>query len=48
MLPETSRRRRGRGCALYQPHIIRVMERAFDDFASGGTDKALLKKLMGI
>ena len=36
------------GAPFIQHHIIRVTERAFDDFAGGGTDKALLRKMMGI
>ncbi len=36
------------GAPFINAHIIRVTEQAFDDFASGGTDKALLKKLLGI
>ena len=29
-------------------HIIRVTERAFDDFASSGTDKAANRKMLGL
>lgn len=36
------------GVPFINNHIIRVTERAFDDFAGGGTDKALLKRLMGL
>jgi sugar phosphate isomerase/epimerase len=36
------------GAPFIANHIIRVTERAFDDFAGGGTDKALLRKMMGI
>ena len=36
------------GAPFINNNIIRVTERAFDDFASGGSDKALLKRLMGI
>jgi sugar phosphate isomerase/epimerase len=36
------------GAPFIQSHIIRVTERAFDDFAAGTTDKALLRKMMGI
>jgi sugar phosphate isomerase/epimerase len=36
------------GAPFIDNHIIRVTERAFDDFASGGTDKSLIKRLMGI
>jgi sugar phosphate isomerase/epimerase len=36
------------GAPFIANHIIRVTERAFDDFAGGTTDKALLRKMMGI
>jgi sugar phosphate isomerase/epimerase len=36
------------GAPFIQHHIIRVTERAFDDFASGTTDKKLLRAMMGI
>ena len=36
------------GAPFIAGHIIRVTERAFDDFAGGTTDKALLRKMMGI
>lgn len=36
------------GAPFIQHHIIRVTEKAFDDFVGGGTDKALLRKMMGI
>jgi sugar phosphate isomerase/epimerase len=36
------------GAAFIRRHIIRVAERAFDDFAGSGTDRAALRKLMGI
>jgi sugar phosphate isomerase/epimerase len=36
------------GAPFIDAHIIRVTERAFDDFAGGGTDKKLLKKMMGL
>jgi sugar phosphate isomerase/epimerase len=36
------------GAPFIQNHIIRVTEKAFDDFAQGTTDKKLLRKLMGI
>jgi sugar phosphate isomerase/epimerase len=36
------------GAPFIQNHIIRVTERAFDDFAGGTTDKKLLRKMMGI
>ena len=35
------------GAPFIQHHIIRVTEKAFDDFAGGGTDKAQLRKMMG-
>lgn len=36
------------GAPFIARHIIRVTEHAFDDFAAGGTDRALNRKLMGI
>lgn len=36
------------GAAFVSDHIIRVTERAFDDFAEGGTDEAANKKMLGI
>ena len=36
------------GVAFINNHIIRLTERAFDDFAGGGADPALLKRLMGL
>ena len=36
------------GAPFIANHIIQVTERAFDDFAGGGTDRKLLKSLMGI
>ena len=36
------------GAPFIQNHIIRVTEKAFDDFASGSTDLALVRKVMGI
>lgn len=36
------------GAPFIASHIIRVTERAFDDFAEGTTDKAALRKMMGI
>ena len=36
------------GAPFIQHHIIRVTEKAFDDFAGGTTDKKLLKAMMGI
>lgn len=36
------------GAPFIQSHIIRVTEKAFDDFAQGTSDKKLLRKLMGI
>jgi hypothetical protein len=29
-------------------HIIRTTERAFDDFASGGTDEAANRRILGL
>jgi len=36
------------GAPFIQHHIIRVTEKAFDDFAAGTTDKKLLRAMMGI
>jgi len=36
------------GAPFIDRHIIRVTEHAFDDFAAGGADRALNKRLMGI
>jgi sugar phosphate isomerase/epimerase len=36
------------GAPFIDSHIIRVTERAFDDFASSGTDQAANRKILGI
>ncbi|QPC86329.1 TIM barrel protein [Mesorhizobium sp. NBSH29] len=36
------------GAPFIQHHIIRVTEKAFDDFADSGVDKAALRKMMGL
>ena len=36
------------GAEIIAAHIIRVTDKAFDDFASGGTDEAANRKLLGI
>ncbi len=36
------------GAAFVDAHIIRVTENAFDDFASGGTDEAANRRMLGI
>jgi sugar phosphate isomerase/epimerase len=36
------------GADFIRRHIIRVAERAFDDFAGSGADREQLRKLMGI
>ncbi|MDV3251059.1 sugar phosphate isomerase/epimerase [Devosia sp. BK] len=36
------------GAELIKSYIIRVTEHAFDDFASGGTDKAANRKMLGL
>ncbi|MBP0439712.1 sugar phosphate isomerase/epimerase family protein [Tianweitania sediminis] len=36
------------GAPFIDGHIIRVTEKAFDDFAGGNTDRAALRKMMGI
>jgi len=36
------------GAQFIQDHIIRVTERAFDDFAGGGSDAELNRKILGV
>ncbi len=36
------------GAPFIQSHLIRVTEKAFDDFAGGATDKKVLRGMMGI
>ncbi len=36
------------GAPFIASHIIKVTEKAFDDFAGGGADRKMLRKLMGI
>ena len=36
------------GAAFIRDHIIRVTEKSFDDFAGGGTDKAQIKRMLGL
>ena len=36
------------GAAFVKDHIIRVTEKAFDDFADGGTDEAANRRMLGI
>jgi len=36
------------GAQFIQDHIIRVTEKAFDDFAGGGSDEKLNRKILGI
>lgn len=36
------------GAPFIKDHIIRVTERAFDDFAAGGADRSLNRRIMGI
>jgi sugar phosphate isomerase/epimerase len=36
------------GAEFVKAHIIRVTERAFDDFAAGGTDEAANRRLLGL
>ena len=36
------------GATFIENHIIRVTEKAFDDFAGSGVDRAALRKMMGI
>jgi hypothetical protein len=37
-----------RGAEFIAAHIIRVTEKAFDDFAASGTDEAMNRKLLGL
>ena len=36
------------GAAFIRDHIIRVTEKAFDDFAGGGTDRAQIDRMLGL
>ena len=36
------------GAKFVREHIIRVTERAFDDFAGAGTDQAANRRMLGI
>lgn len=36
------------GAAFIRDHIIRVTDRAFDDFAAGGTDEAANRRILGL
>jgi sugar phosphate isomerase/epimerase len=36
------------GAAFVRDHIIRVTEKAFDDFAAGGTDEAANRRMLGL
>jgi len=36
------------GAAFINRHIIRVTDKAFDDFASGGTDQAANRRMLGL
>jgi sugar phosphate isomerase/epimerase len=36
------------GAAFIDAHIIRVTEKAFDDFAAGGTDEAANRRMLGL
>jgi hypothetical protein len=44
-IPRTAR---AKGAQFVSDHIIRVTERAFDDFADGGTDDAANRRMLGI
>jgi hypothetical protein len=49
MLPEASRRTvPAKARSSLRDHIIRVTEKAFDDFAGGGTDEAANRKMLGL
>ncbi|HNK16915.1 MAG TPA: sugar phosphate isomerase/epimerase, partial [Piscinibacter sp.] len=36
------------GAPFIRDHIIRVTEKAFDDFAGGQTDPAQLRRMLGL
>ncbi len=36
------------GAQFVRDHIIRVTEKAFDDFADGGSDEAANRRMLGI
>ena len=36
------------GAAFIRDHIIRVTEKAFDDFAASGTDEAANRRMLGL
>jgi sugar phosphate isomerase/epimerase len=36
------------GAAFVRDHIIRVTDKAFDDFAGGGTDEAANRRILGL
>jgi hypothetical protein len=36
------------GAPFIQDHIIKVTERAFDDFAGSGVDEELIKRIIGL
>ena len=36
------------GAEFVSDHIIRVTEKAFDDFAAGGTDEAANRRMLGL
>jgi sugar phosphate isomerase/epimerase len=38
----------GEGAAFIADHIIRVTEKAFDDFAAGGADEAANRRMLGV
>jgi hypothetical protein len=48
VLPEAPEDGAREGAAFIRDHIIRVTERAFDDFADSGTDAASLHRMLGI
>ena len=36
-----------RPCNIIRDHLIRVADRAFDDFAASGTDAAAIRRMLG-
>jgi hypothetical protein len=39
---------RAEGAEFIRSHIIRVTEKAFDDFAGGGADEAANRRMLGL
>ena len=48
VLPQTPEDGAREGAAFIADHIIRVTEKAFDDFAGGPTDEERNKQMLGL